>query len=91
VAQRSEEVLDGIFHLAFRLLGESRDATQNAPTVGDRRIDRAAVFLIPFGTLADLTSTATALSASSLLLPIAGLCLLPLPQFPPLPRDSSPD
>lgn len=42
--------------------------------------------LIPFGTLADLTNTATALRASSLLLPIAGLCVLPLPEFPPLLR-----
>jgi len=46
----------------------------------------SVVLLIPFGTLADLTSTATALSVSSLLLPIAGLCILPLPQFPPLVR-----
>jgi FSR family fosmidomycin resistance protein-like MFS transporter len=41
----------------------------------------SALLLIPFGTLADWTSTATALSVSSLLLPIAGLCLLPLPEF----------
>jgi predicted MFS family arabinose efflux permease len=46
----------------------------------------SVVLLIPFGTLADLTSTATALSVSSLLLPIAGLCLVPLPEFPPLVR-----
>ena len=42
--------------------------------------------LIPFGTLADLTSTATALRVSSFLLPVAGLCVFPLPEFPPLLR-----
>ena len=41
------------------------------------------LLLIPFGTLADLTSTVTALRASSFLLPLAGLCLLPLPKLPP--------
>ena len=46
----------------------------------------SVLLLIPFGTLADLTSTATALRASSLLLPVAGLCVLPLPEFPPLVR-----
>jgi hypothetical protein len=42
--------------------------------------------LIPLGALADLTDTATALRVSSLLLPLAGLCLLPLPKFPPALR-----
>jgi FSR family fosmidomycin resistance protein-like MFS transporter len=46
----------------------------------------SVLLLIPFGTLADLTSTATALRASSFLLPVAGLCILPLPDFPPLLR-----
>jgi hypothetical protein len=46
----------------------------------------AVLLLIPFGTLADLTSTATALVASSFLLPVAGLFVLPLPKFPPLLR-----
>jgi len=46
----------------------------------------SVLLLIPFGTLADLTSTTTALRVSSFLLPIAGLCVLPLPQFPPLSR-----
>jgi MFS family permease len=44
----------------------------------------SVILLIPFGTLADVTSAATALRVSSLLLPVAGLCLLPLPEFPPL-------
>jgi FSR family fosmidomycin resistance protein-like MFS transporter len=43
----------------------------------------SVLLLIPFGTLADLTSTATALNACSLLLPIAGLVILPLPELPP--------
>jgi FSR family fosmidomycin resistance protein-like MFS transporter len=43
----------------------------------------SVLMLIPFGTLADLTSTATALNACSLLLPIAGLVVLPLPELPP--------
>lgn len=46
----------------------------------------SVLLLIPFGTLADLTNTATALNASALLLPIAGLCILPLPELPPLAR-----
>ena len=46
----------------------------------------SVLLLIPFGTLADLTSTATALRVSSFLLPLAGLCVLPLPKFPPLLR-----
>ena len=46
----------------------------------------SVLLLIPLGTLADLTSTATALRLSSFLLPVAGLCILPLPEFPPLPR-----
>ena len=44
----------------------------------------SVLLLIPFGTLADLTSTTTALRASSFLLPLAGLCVLPLPKLPPL-------
>jgi len=44
----------------------------------------SVLLLIPFGTLADLTSTATALRVSSFLLPLAGLCVFPLPKFPPL-------
>jgi len=50
----------------------------------------SVLLLIPFGALADLTSTATALRASSFLLPIAGLCVLPLPEFPPLLKRSEP-
>lgn len=46
----------------------------------------SVLLLIPFGTLADLTSTATALRVSSFLLPVAGLCVLLLPKFPPLLR-----
>ncbi|NUQ63489.1 MAG: MFS transporter [Pirellulales bacterium] len=46
----------------------------------------SVLLLIPFGTLADLTSTGTALRVSSFLLPIAGLCVLRLPEFPPLVR-----
>lgn len=46
----------------------------------------SVLLMIPFGALADLTSTATALRVSSLLLPVAGLCVLPLPKFPPLLR-----
>jgi len=46
----------------------------------------SVLLMIPFGTLADMTSTATALRVSSLLLPMAGLCVLPLPKFPPLLR-----
>jgi FSR family fosmidomycin resistance protein-like MFS transporter len=46
----------------------------------------SVLLLIPFGTLADLTSTATALRVSSFLLPLAGLFVLPLPKFPPLAR-----
>ena len=46
----------------------------------------SVLLLIPFGALADLTSTATALRASSFLLPAAGLCVLPLPKFPPVVR-----
>jgi FSR family fosmidomycin resistance protein-like MFS transporter len=51
----------------------------------------SVLLLIPLGALADLTSTAAALRASSLLLPLAGLCVLPLPKFPPVlgaPRDT---
>ena len=44
----------------------------------------SVLLMIPFGTLADRTSTATALVASSFLLPLAGLCVLPLPKLPPL-------
>jgi FSR family fosmidomycin resistance protein-like MFS transporter len=44
----------------------------------------SVLLLIPFGALADLTTTATALRVSSLLLPVAGLFILPLPQLPPL-------
>ncbi|MFH1264232.1 MAG: MFS transporter [Planctomycetota bacterium] len=50
----------------------------------------SVLLLIPFGALADLTNTATALQASSFLLPIAGLCVLPLPEFPPLLKRSEP-
>ena len=46
----------------------------------------SVLLLIPLGALADLTSTATALYASSFLLPVAGLFVLPLPKFPPLLR-----
>jgi FSR family fosmidomycin resistance protein-like MFS transporter len=46
----------------------------------------SVLLLIPLGTLADLTNTATALRVSSFLLPVAGLCVLPLPKFPPLLR-----
>ena len=47
----------------------------------------SVLLLIPFGTLADLTDTTTALRVSSFLLPVAGVCLLPLPKFPPLLRN----
>lgn len=47
----------------------------------------SVLLMIPFGTLADLTSTATALVASCFLLPVAGLCVVPLPKFPPLLRQ----
>ena len=43
----------------------------------------SVLLMIPFGLLADWTDTATALRASSYLLPLAGLCLLPLPKLPP--------
>jgi FSR family fosmidomycin resistance protein-like MFS transporter len=46
----------------------------------------SVLLLIPFGALADLTSTATALRVSSFLLPVAGLFILPLPQLPPVAR-----
>jgi FSR family fosmidomycin resistance protein-like MFS transporter len=46
----------------------------------------SVLLLIPFGALADLTSTATALRVSSFLLPVAGLFILPLPELPPLVR-----
>ena len=49
----------------------------------------SVLLLIPLGTLADLTNTAMALRFSSFLLPLAGLCLLPLPKFPPVLRRSS--
>ncbi len=52
----------------------------------------SVLLLIPFGTLADLTSTATALRVSSLLLPVAALCTLPLPELPPpMRRNSMPE
>ena len=44
----------------------------------------SVLLLIPLGALADMTSTATALRASSFLLPLAGLYLFPLPKLPPL-------
>ncbi len=47
----------------------------------------SVVLLIPFGALADWTSPATALRASSLLLPVAGLVVLPLPALPPVARQ----
>jgi len=43
----------------------------------------SVLLLIPLGKLADLTSTATALRVSAFLLPLAGLCVLPLPKLPP--------
>ena len=43
----------------------------------------SVLLLIPVGALADLTTTTTALRASSLLLPLAGICILPLPKLPP--------
>jgi FSR family fosmidomycin resistance protein-like MFS transporter len=46
----------------------------------------SVLLLIPFGVLADLTSAATALRLGSFLLPVAGLFVLPLPEFPPLMR-----
>ena len=51
----------------------------------------SVLLLIPLGTLADLTDTAVALRVSSFLLPLAGLCLLPLPKFPPVSRRPSDD
>jgi hypothetical protein len=47
----------------------------------------SVLLLIPLGALADMTSTATALRATSCLLPVAGLCVLPLPKFPPLREE----
>jgi FSR family fosmidomycin resistance protein-like MFS transporter len=44
----------------------------------------SVLLLIPLGVLADLTSTAMALRVSSLLLPVAGLLVLRLPELPPL-------
>jgi len=44
----------------------------------------ATLALIPFGRLADLTSTGTALRVTSSLMLLAGVCVLPLPKFPPL-------
>jgi MFS transporter, FSR family, fosmidomycin resistance protein len=51
----------------------------------------SVLLLIPLGTLADLTNTATALRVSPFLLPLAGLCILPLPKFPPVLRRPSDD
>lgn len=51
----------------------------------------SVLLLIPFGALADLTSTATVLRASSFLLPVAGLFILPLPELPPLMRRQGPE
>jgi FSR family fosmidomycin resistance protein-like MFS transporter len=47
----------------------------------------AVLLLIPLGTLADLTTTTTALRVSSFLLPAAGACLLLLPKLPPLSKN----
>ncbi len=44
----------------------------------------SVLLLIPLGALADHTNTTTALRVSSLLLPLAGLCIFPLPKLPPL-------
>jgi FSR family fosmidomycin resistance protein-like MFS transporter len=44
----------------------------------------SVLLLIPLGALADLTGTLTALRVTSLLLPLAGLCVLALPKIPPL-------
>ncbi len=44
----------------------------------------SVLLLIPLGALADQTNTTTALRVSSFLLPLAGLCILPLPKLPPL-------
>ena len=51
----------------------------------------SVLLLIPLGTLADLTDTAMALRVSSFLLPLAGLCILPLPKFPPTLRRQAED
>ena len=44
------------------------------------------VLLIPVGALADAADTAVALRATSFLLPVAGLFVIPLPKFPPVAR-----
>ena len=49
----------------------------------------SVLLLIPLGALADLTNTAVALQVTSFLLPLAGLCVLPLPKFPPVLRRPS--
>ncbi len=51
----------------------------------------SVLLLIPLGALADLTSTAVALKVSSCLLPLAGLCILPLPKLPPSLRREGDD
>ena len=51
----------------------------------------SVLLLIPLGALADLTDTAVALKVSSFLLPLAGLCILPLPKLPPTLRREGED
>jgi FSR family fosmidomycin resistance protein-like MFS transporter len=51
----------------------------------------SVLLLIPFGAIADLTSTATALRVSSVCLPVAGLFVLPLPKLPPLAQRQPSD
>ncbi len=51
----------------------------------------SVLLLIPLGALADLTSTAVALRVVSFALPMAGLCVLPLPKLPPSLRREDGD